>query len=436
MIRLQRFMIWVVVLGFLGLTLATGGARSGVNWRSIRAVALESDDWGLAGFVPRADSWQGLDPEELKPGRFPAVYWQSTLEDAATIERMVEVLTGHRDRDGIAAVFQPNYVMSSLGWDEQSNSWQNYELPFWPPEYSRPGLWAAVERARLRGVWHPELHAALHYDPVQRLEHAFDSEVAAEATRRGISLFPDSEGARELAPWRPQAELAAELDGSLAVFEKVFGRPVRSVIAPDYTWYDWIERLWLSRGLHIIQAKREQRNPQWFKGSPGRIQKYIDRQWARLIHQDRVYLERNCRLEPVQASDPAAVVTRCVNDTYAAWQHGEPAIVETHRVNFSHTDPAVVAIGIRALDDYLAQVCGGSEPPVFLCDSEIAQLNRRGTSWRVAGNKIVLRNETHATRVVVVPVAAWAAIGRGDGPGLVRLAAGEIRLISSSGVHN
>lgn len=433
MITGRKFLLWFVLLGFL--VAAFGGAkpRSVTDWRALRAVALESDDWGLAGFVPEADSWDQLDREALQPGRFPAVYWQSTLEDASVVNRLVGILTQHRGRDGIAAVFQPNYVMGSLGWDAEQNRWQRYDLPNWPPEYVRPHLWDAVQAGRKMGVWHPEFHASLHYDPAVRLENAFASDVAGEATRRGISLFPDSEAARELAPWRSPAIMTAELDSALAVFERVFGRPVYSVIAPDYTWHAWCEEMWQSRGLRVIQAKREQRNPQWIGGKTGRLQKYVVRQWERLVHLDRIYLERNCRLEPVQAQNPAATVDQCVRDTYLAWDRGEPAIVETHRVNFSHTDPAVVATGLASLAQYLEQICEGPEKPVFLCDQEIAQLAKRGTSWRVAGNRLVLRNTTHASRIVAVPGYALASLGRKSaGVALIRVAAGKVVILKPS----
>ena len=182
----------------------------------------------------------------------------------------------------------------------------------------------------------------------------------------------------------------------------------------------------------MIQAKREQRNPEWISGKAGRIQKYLDRQWARLANPGRIYLERNCRLEPVQAPDPAAVVAQCVSDTRLAWQRGEPAIVETHRVNFSHTDPAIVKIGVNGLDSYLEQVCAAENGPIFLSDSEIAQLTRRGTSWRIAGDKLVMRNGTRGAKVVAVPQKAldvWG--GQHSRLLLVRLAAGEIRVFGA-----
>ena len=88
-----------------------------------------------------------------------------------------------------------------------------------------------------------------------------------------------------------------------------------------------MERLWLTRDLDTIQAKREQRDPTLPTGSLGRGLKYAYRQLARIMNRDRVYLERNCRLEPVQSSDPAGVVNRCVADAIGAWSQGQPAIV-------------------------------------------------------------------------------------------------------------
>jgi len=138
----------------------------------------------------------------------------------------------------------------------------------------------------------------------------------------------------------------------------------------------------------------------------------------------------------VQADDAGAVVSRCVAETRRAWQRREPAIVETHRVNYSHTDPAVVATGMASLARYLELVCADKEGPVFLCDTEIAQLKRRGTSWRVAGDVLVLRNASHASRVVAVPGAVRSELGwSGTGALLIRLSAGEMRLLAAADVR-
>ena len=173
-----------------------------------------------------------------------------------------------------------------------------------------------------------------------------------------------------------------------------------------------MERLWSSRGLRVIQAKREQRHPDLPAGVAGRLLKVVDRQWSRAAHPDRTYLERNCRLEPVQDTDPMAVARRCVEETARAWQRGEPAVVETHRVNFAHVDTAVVGTGLRALAAYLDGV--GSLPgpgAVFLTDAEIAALAGNGTSLAERGAERIARNGTRSRRLVDAGPGGGAAQG-------------------------
>mgnify|MGYP001812956162 CR=1 FL=1 len=375
-----------------------GEARGTVDWTAQRAVVLESDDWGLAGFVPGADAWAGIDRDALAPGRFPAVYWGSTLEDSAAVAGLAAVLQGVCGRDGRPAVLQPNYVTGSLAWE--GGEWVEYGLPEFPLAYPRPGLAEAAAAAVGAGVWHPEWHAAWHYDPALRRERALTTAAARLATERGILLFPGSEEARELGSWRSLRELAGELDQALDRFAACFGRRPGSVVAPDYTWTARNESLWRSRGLRVIQAKREQRNPGLPPGAVGRVAKFLGRRWDKLTHPDRTYLERNCRFEPVQAADPGSVTARCGGEIRAAWVAGRPAIVETHRVNFAHTDTAVAARGTAELQRLLTDVA--ADGPVFLVDTEVAQIDRRGVSTRSVPGRVVLRNASGSRRVVAV----------------------------------
>lgn len=383
-----------------------GGARSSVLWRSLRAVTIESDDWGLAGFVPDADAWKDLDRQDLHTGTFPEVYWLSTLEDSSMVAALNGVLAGHVGRDGHSAVMQPNYVMSSLAY--ASDQWSRYDLPSLPPAYQRPGLWSAVRQGMALGTWYPEFHATWHYDPDLRKDQARKDGFASQVTDRGIMLFSGSERAWELGAWRPRQILEQELDHSLAVFRSLFGREVNAVMAPDYHWDDRMEDLWESRNLIVIQGKREQINPAWGGGKWGRVRKFLARQWSRLRYPGRIYLERNCRLEPAQAPEPEAVMQACVAATRDAWEDGQPAIVESHRVNFAHTDPQVVSLGLDILDRYLSEISDDpAEAPLFLTDHELAQLYVRGTSWRVRGGVLVVNNGTLSRKVVPIPAEAW-----------------------------
>lgn len=409
--RLNR--IWMIVLG-LGLLVVMGtlafllaGPRSAVDWSRLRTVTIESDDWGLAGFAPSIDAWDGIDRQLLAPGNFPPVYWNSTLEDKLVVAEMASILQAHVGRDGLPAVFQPNYVTGSWEWFPASESWVSRDWPEVPSHYARPGLKTAVDRAVEMGVWYPELHARWHYDPLMRQEASFQDANARRALLQGITLFPGSEKARELGPWRSLDDLARELDDSMQAFSRVFGRLPGSVIAPDYTWNRDLENLWESRGLMTIQAKREQRNPALGYGLTGRLKKFLARRIAAWLHPDRRYLDRNVRLEPVQAPDPENVIDQALTDTRRAWSRGEPAIVETHRVNFAHLESAVADKGQQALSAYLQGVTHSESPaPVFLADREVAGLQGGGVSWIQRGKTVVLRNGTHNQRVISLPAQA------------------------------
>ncbi len=425
-------LVLALVCGAFALVLGRNPAA--VDWRTVRAVAMESDDWGLCGFVPSAGALDGLDRKALAPGPFPPVYWQSTLEDSATVAQLAGVLKRHRGRDGLPAVLQSNYILSSLTWEPTADrgdstwQWQERDLPDLPPAYTRPGLWRAVQTAIASGALHPEFHGRYHYDPARRRELSLSTPVAREAAEREVTIFPHSERTWELGPWRSSAQLAGELDHGLVVFQDVFGMPPRSVIAPDYHWDDRCERLWVSRGIRVIQAKREQRNPAW-NSRIGRILKVLDRTWARQVRRDRTYLDRNCLLEPVQSPDREATIRACTAAVHRAWRWGEPAIVETHRINFVHLDTTVVDRGLQSLDAMLTAIAppGAGTAPIYLVDGEIGSLQRHGTSWRVVGREIVVRNYTHSRRLLVVPAVAMAAAGGAPAARVIGVGPGETR---------
>ncbi len=151
----------------------------------------------------------------------------------------------------------------------------------------------------------------------------------------------------------------------------------------------------------------------------------LSRRWDQVAHPGRIYLERNCRFEPAQAPDPDAVTRACAAEVRQAWRRGEPAIIETHRVNFVHVDPSIPARGRAELGRLLADLAG--DGPVFLTDTEVAQLARQGVSARrVPGRGVILRNGSHSRRVVAVG-------GRGSRPlRLVALPAGAAAVLDDT----
>lgn len=405
------------ILSLRGLALLTLGAglvgsilgagqRGLVDWGSVRAVAVHSDDWGLAGYAPSLEAARALDLDALRPGRFPAAYLESTLESADDVARLAALLSAHRGRDGGRAVFQPNYILGSMTYqpDGTGEPWRIRRLPDLPPLYERPGLWDAVRAARDAGVWSPELHGLWHYDPARRKAAVRDEPTAARAAAAGVLLFPEAARAHEMGPQRSREALDAEFSTALAVFKGLFDLRPASVIAPDYRWGSDEESRWLRAGIHGVQAKREQRSDR-YRGAAGRLLKAWERGWAKAFDRRRVFLERNARLETAQMPDVPTAVARCLASVGRAWGAGRPAIIETHRLNYAHLDAAVAEAGRTALDRVLTDLESAppARRPLYLADREIVALERRGVSARRAGGDWILRNLTHARRPVFLP---------------------------------
>lgn len=421
----------------LGLAWLAGAPRGAVDWRAARAVVLESDDWGLCGFLPDSAAAGDAERSAWRAEVAPPVYWDSTLEDSAAVAELAAVLAEFRGRDGLPPVLQANMIVSALappagpGPPVADAAWRRHDLPDRPAEYARPGLEAAVDAAIARGVWRPELHGSFHYDPERRRAAVAADSLALAAARRGVLPFPGSATAWELGPQRPPAVLAAELDRALELFARRFGRRPSSVCAPDYVWDGRSERLWQERGLTVIQAKREQRSPLWPSGRlDHRARKVLARAWDRLAHPGRAYLDRNVRFEPAQAPADSALVARALAAAGAAWRRGEPAVVESHRINYARLTPGAAAAGRRQLRSLLAALTReGAPAPLFLTDDEVAQLQAGGASWTRRGDRLVVRNLTRSLRLVTVPIRSEAGRGATGSAAVVCVAVPPLRTV-------
>lgn len=399
----------VVIIVMLAAGFAFLRQRSLVDWTDVRAVVLESDDWGLCGFTPDRTTMDETDVEAIDPGRTPDIYHYSTLETADHVTGLADLLARHKGRDGLVAVFQPNYIVGSMSLEPAPEAdggfeWRRRSLPDLPEAYRRPGLWDAVDDAIGRGVWWPEYHGRWHYHPKERIARVAANAVAEEATKRGLLLFPDIASSFELSLARDPEVLAAELSEGLAVFENLFGRRPTSVIAPDYAWNRDRELMWGEEGLFVIQAKREQRSLTKLSASLwDRMLKVVDRGRLYLTERHVVYLHRNCLLEGAQEEDHLKHAAACLESVQAAWRLGEPAIINTHRVNYVHLDTASVDLGRDILDRTLTHLENDPDgAPIYLTDHEVAQLARRGISARHTGDHLLLRNLSHTRRPVLL----------------------------------
>ena len=149
-----------------------------LDWRRLKAVVIESDDWGLCAWSPDIQAHRvltGMPAFRTTAGRR---YGGSTLESAADMRAMMQLLSGVRGADGMPVVLQANTIMSGPDYAGLTPPLFPLEGPVPLMDYpdtrsrwARPGLGESLAEAQASGQWWPELHG-LHHLP----EHTWVAE--------------------------------------------------------------------------------------------------------------------------------------------------------------------------------------------------------------------------------------------------------------------
>lgn len=406
-----------------------------LDWHRLKAVVLESDDWGLCAWVPDDRAHRAL---ALLPAFRTAAglrYGRSTLERAADVTALCDVLRGLRGGDGYLPVWQANTIVANPDYEAlEPPLFPVTELPLrmlpdLPSRWQRPGLWDAVRAAEADGLWWAELHG-LHHLPettwLNALRRGQDDARRALEHQSPIGLAVEASG--EYDPSEPREVRARDLRRAIAAFREWFGRMPTSFCPPDYRFDEWFANEAASLGLTTLQGRAEQAAP--------RLWQILRRNWAGLQFPDlangRFNLPPRIAFEP--GGDAAAPGPRgleaAVRRAREAWQHGQPAIVSTHRMNYAHLDEPWAERSRTALRALLSQLC--ADGAVFLIDHEVRQLVEHNWSVRPLGGRGALLRHYGVPREDLRFAAPEGVTGvrlrgtQGDAKAEVTVANGEV----------
>ena len=408
-----------------------------VDWKSLRAVVLESDDWGLCAWCPDDAAHRVL--ADTPVFRTPAGrrYGRSSLETADDVRALAEVLAGVRGGDGFPAVLQANTIVANPDYDSMDPSDARGALPLrpfpeFPSRWKRPGLREEVDRGIDAGTWWPELHG-LHHLP----ESAWRAALArgdADARRAFDQQSPVCEAVQasgEYDPFEPPDLREANLSRAVGGFEGIFGRKPASLCPPDYRWDDFLEAQSEAIGIAILQGKSEQHDV-----FAGRVRRLWQRaRWPRFRNR-QLYMPARIAFEP-GADEARTGVNAAHSAARAAWDRGQPAVVSTHRVNYARLDADASRAGREALGDLLGRLA--ADGAVFLTDAEVGQLVGHGMSIRplgargarlrsASGGRLACAAPAGARGARFLGAAAGAEIAVGEGTAEARLPAGAFEV--------
>ena len=124
-----------------------------LDWARLRAVVLESDDWGLCAWVPDREAWTALAGTPAFRSPAGERYGGSTLESAADVKALAGLLLEHSGGDGFPPVWQANTVMANPDYARLASPALDaptiplVDLPDTPGRWSRPAERCVVTRA-------------------------------------------------------------------------------------------------------------------------------------------------------------------------------------------------------------------------------------------------------------------------------------------------
>ena len=385
-----------------------------IDWGRLKAVVIESDDWGLCAWVPDEQAHRALADTPAWRSAAGRHYGRSTLESAGDVSRLLDTLLEFRGGDGFPPVWQANTIMGAPDYARLSPPLFEVDelpmvmLPEFPSRWRRPGLWEQIQKAQESGMWWPELHG-LHHLPITAWLRALrrGAPDARRAHEHQVLVCQAVEASGEYDPSEPSDVRVRNLERAVEQFRALFHRDSASICPPDYRWDETLEADAERLGVRIVQGLGEQ---------AGRFPRA-----RRLFHQmrwpdpsgKRFYMPARIAFEPRGGQDPRSPVgaVRAHAAARAAWSRGQPAVISTHRVNYAHLDPAWSEAGLSALRDLMGRLIG--DGATFLTDAEVHALWERGWSARPIGSRgVLVRSYGPGRQSVRVPMPSAARDAR------------------------
>ena len=106
-----------------------------LDWARLKAVVLESDDWGLCAWAPDREAWQALAETPAFRSRAGRRYGGSTLESASDVKGLADL------RDTVArwaSQTKRQFTLDELESVVQYLNESHYRFGL-PPDLPRPG---------------------------------------------------------------------------------------------------------------------------------------------------------------------------------------------------------------------------------------------------------------------------------------------------------
>ncbi|MBS4040184.1 MAG: hypothetical protein KGZ81_06245 [Flavobacteriales bacterium] len=309
---------------------------SGINI-SQKIVVIESDDWGSIR-MPNKNVFNEL----LKAG-IPvdkSAYCKfDTLENEEDVTLLLEVLSSVKNREGENPILTANFVVANPDFQKiKASKFEYYYKESIYQTYKRLSghekVLDIIHQGLNEGLIKPQFHGREHVNIplwLELLQNNQDFKLAFDHGVWGLSkdVFPYMQKSIQATYDSEDFEYCKNsIKEGLILFKDIFGFLSKSFIANNYIWPSEIEQTLFEGGVKHLQGMKYQLFPMNIDGKRDKRRIYFG-QKNKL---GMTYGVRNCSFEPIELGGNAMRTLRQIN---VAFMLKKPAIISTHRINFS-----------------------------------------------------------------------------------------------------
>lgn len=297
-------------------------------------VIFESDDWGAIR-VPSKAAHSALTARGYKLDDRPYERFDG-LESDRDVEALADVLLRYVDKTGNHPAFTLNYLSANPDFEAiRRNDFSRYQWESIKETYNRYDngnrVVDIVKSGIDNGVFETQFHGREHFDIKRWMSdlRRGDKDVLTAFDFGMCGLFPKenpSAGNRYVIAFNSLKTGDRILDEGVDEFSKIWGRRPESIVAPCYTWREELNADLIRLGFSLIQSARWQKIPE----SSKRIAHFTGQKSVTGL----TYTVRNCAFEP-STSEASDVTDMTMEQIRLAFKQGKPAIISTHRINYT-----------------------------------------------------------------------------------------------------
>ena len=313
------------------------------GWRTSRKlIVFESDDWGAIR-MPGRQSYEKLKNAGILVDKSPYDRLDC-LESRDDFQSLMNILDTHRDTNGRPAIFTFNTVMGNP--DFEAIKRDKYERFYHQHLFDS---YRCYHGENLESIWleaiskdliRPQYHGLEHLNvPLWMRDLQAGHQQALVAFKNMFyGLTTNTSSPRQAnylcAYWTEcQSDLDSareRLERGLSVFRDTFGFASQTFIPCNFVFPTELEPVLINNGVRLIQGQRGQFVPDSQNGQ-GKIRRSFTGQKS----QGGIYYSvRNVLFEPFEA-EHVDWVTNAISQIAMSFLMKRPAIISTHRVNYT-----------------------------------------------------------------------------------------------------